>query len=165
MTTPLTRLNSQPFLITSRFFPPDLTLLQPVLNKAWIETAQAVNARVIGSFEPIENITGEKWFEESVEGQPIRRRQSYRMFFRFGAIVAGVTLPIPYEINTLDEFTRIYGTCETDVIDFRPIPYASATVVTEQIELQVTPTVINIINGAGAPDIVRGIVVMEYLKL
>ena len=161
----ITPLNSQPYLITSRFFPPDLTLLQPELNKAWIETAQAVNARIIGSFEPIENVTGEKWFEESVEGDPVKRRQTYRMFFRFGAIAAAATLAITHGISTLDEFTRIYGTCETDVIDFRPIPYASATVVTEQIELQVTPTVINIINGATAPAIVRGIIVLEYLKL
>lgn len=160
---------TQPFLITTRFFPTDGERLSPILNKAYIETAQAVNARVIGSFEPVEVITGERWFEDSIQGEQIVRRQSYRKFFRFGAIAAGATLNIVHDILELDEFTTIYGTCETDTPDFRPINYASATLVTDQIELNVTNTAvltnINIINGATAPNIVRGIVVVEYLKI
>ncbi len=157
--------NRQPFLITTRFFPTDGERLSPILNKTYIETAQAVNAKVNGAFEPIEVITGEKWFEETTQGEQIVRRQTYRKFLRFGAIAAGATLNITHDILELDEFTKIYGTCETDTPDFRPIPYASATVVTLQIELNVTSTQINIINGATAPNIVRGIVVVEYLKL
>ncbi len=154
----------QPFLITSRLFPQDLFLLSPVLNKSYIEIALAVNKRIIGSFEPTEVVTGETWFEESVMGQPINRRQSFRQFFDFDAIAAGVTLTITHEIEDIDEFTRIYGTCETGVPDFRPLPYPSATAVTQQIELNVTSTTITIVNGAAAPAITRGKVVLEYLK-
>ncbi len=165
--------NRQPFLITSRFFPTDGDRLSPVLNKTYIETAQAVNAKVNGSYEPIEVITGEKWFEDTIQGEQIVRRQTYRKFFRFGAIAAGATLNILHEILELDEFTKIYGTCQTDFPDFRSLDYASATAVTEQIELKVTNDLpplpldqnIIIINGATAPNIVRGIVVVEYLKL
>ena len=156
---------NQPFLITSRLFPPDLSLLQPVLNKSYIEIALAVNKRVIGSFEPVEVVTGETWFEESIMGDAIIRRQSFRQFFEFDAIAIGATLAITHEIEDIDEFTRIFGTCVTAVPDFRPIPYASATVVTEQIEVNLTSTTLTIINGATAPAITSGRVVVEYLKI
>lgn len=158
-----TPFNRMPFLITSRYFPPDQVQIQPVLNKAYIEIAQAVNARIIGNFEPTQSVTGETWFEEQPEGEPIRRRQTYRRVYRFDAIAAGATLTFNHNIEDLDIFTRIWGTAETATPDFRPIPYASATTLNTQIEVNVTATQINIINGAGAPNIVRGMLVLEYL--
>ncbi len=151
--------NRQSFLITSRFFPPDLTLLTPVLNKSYIETAQAMNDRTIGVHEPVEVVTGEKWLESA---NPITQRQSFRKVFDFLTIATGATLTINHEIVGLDQFTKTTGECVTDFPDFRSIPYSSATLLTNNIETRRTNTQIIIINGATSPNILRGIVVLEY---
>ena len=88
----------------------------------------------------------------------------FRLVVPFGAIATGATLSITHNIQSLVQFTHIYGTCITAVPDFRPIPYASATLVTNQIEVKVTPTQVVIINGATAPNIASGMIVLEYLK-
>lgn len=157
MTVPTQR---QAFLITSRVFPPDAVLLQPTLNKMYIEVAQAVNQRIIGTFDTIQANTGENWFNQPA---PQQQRQSFRRVFPFQAIAAGATLNILHEIRGITQLTKVYGTCITATPDFRPIPYASATAVNAQIEVNVTTTQINIINGAGAPNITSGIIVLEYL--
>lgn len=156
------RTNRMPFLITSRYWPNDPVTLQPTLNQSYIEVAQAVNSRIIGIFQPLASVTGETWFEEVPGQMPMERTQTYRKIFRFGAIAAGATLSIPHAIANVQQFTRMYGTCITETPDYRPIPYASATAVDEQIELNGTTTVLNIINGASAPNIESGILVVEF---
>jgi hypothetical protein len=159
----------QPYLVTEREFPQDLKLLQPVLVKAWNDLSYAMNARVIGLYDRVQVVTGERWFNDSTaisQGNVATaslRRQSYRQVYTFGAINAGASLTINHNISNVVNFTHIYGTCITSVPDFRPIPYSSATLVTNQIEIKVTSTQINIINGNTAPNIVSGIVVLEYL--
>lgn len=162
MTSPSTPapVQRQAFLITSRFFPTDMVQLEPVLNKMYIEVAQAVNQRTIGTFDKIQAVTGENWYNDA---NPLQKKQSYRKVFSFEAIAAGATLTFNHDIQGIVQLTRAYGTCITVTPDFRPIPYASATAVNTQIELNVTLTQINIINGAGAPNIQSGIIVLEYL--
>jgi hypothetical protein len=60
--------------------------------------------------------------------------------------------------------TRTTGACITDVVDYRPIPCTSATAVDEQISVIATLANIVIVNGAAAPDITSGFIVLEYLK-
>lgn len=164
MTTQGTPSNQQqqPYLVTSRRFPTnDPILLQPVLSKMYIEIARAVNLRTIGIFEQLQIVTGERWFGTDPLNALIKR-QTYRRVYTFGAIAAGASLAIPHGLVGVTAYTRIYGTVITNKPDNRPIPYASVTA-NANIELNVDNTNINIIVGAGSPNVISGIVVLEYL--
>jgi len=124
------------------------------------EILREVNRKQVGSYETIEQLTGQQF----PGATPQEKKYTYRKVFNFGAIAAGATLNIAHTITGFTEFTHIYGACTTAVVDYRPIPYASATVVTQQIEVNITATNIVIINGATAPNITSGWIVVEYLK-
>ena len=152
------------FLPTSRSFPSDFTELEPVLTKMYIDVAAQVNNRINGSFDKFENITGEKWFNDN---DPLSKRQTYRQVYTFGAIAAGATLSAPHNIEGLVFFTRMFGVVTTDfgspIPDWRPLPYASATDTLKNVSLKADDTDYTINNGANAPNIISGILVLEYL--
>ena len=91
-------------------------------------------------------------------------RSVFRKVFNFSAIAAGATLNIAHGIGTFTGFTRIYGTCITNVVDYRPIPYVSVTAANQGIQLEITAANIVITNGAAAAPITSGNIILEYLK-
>lgn len=149
-----------PYLVTSRKFPQDKIELESTLTKAYTEIAQTINARTIGLYEVIPVVTGNRYFND---GDPQNRRQSFRKVFNLGAVAAGATATITHGIKNLITCVMIYGTCETNAPDFRPIPYTSVTNVNEQIQINVTATQITVMNGAGGANILNGIIILEYL--
>lgn len=154
-----------PYLRTSRQFPVDKPKLEIELNKSYIDIAGAVNLRTIGIF-PKNNpaVTGESWYFTT------SRQQTLRKIYPFGAIAAGTELDIPVLYNNFESFTKIYGTCITDVVDYRPLPYVDSAIVTDQIGLIVgtvgAPPIlqIRIIVGATSPNVTSGVVVLEFLS-
>ena len=155
-----------PYIITTRQFPTgEPELLETELTKSYEEIASGVNSRTIGIFNTFQMVTGDKYYSNTNNSpmNPIKYRQGYRQLFAFGAIATGATLTIDHEISGITECVHIYGNCITSVPDFRPIPYSSATAVNQQIEVKVTDTQIIIINGAGAPNITSGTIILEYL--
>lgn len=159
--------NTVPYLRTSREFPQnDAHQLSVELNKSYIDIASAVNNRTIGIF-PVNRpaINGESWFLTS------QQRQAQRQVYTFGAITAGANISIPHNIfpSNLSQFTKIYGTCITDVPDHRPIPFASV-VANSNISVLVTPSsgatsgniVISV--GAGSANIVSGLIILEWIS-
>jgi len=152
-------INVMPFMRTSREFPEDIKNLTVELNRSFIETATAVNARTIGLFPVnLPALTGEAWYLLSNQKQ-----QTLRQVYPFGAIAPGATLNIPYTIFGFSQFSRIYGTCITALPDYRPIPYASV-VANANIDLRVSPTNIIVAVGAASPAIVSGLIVIEWLS-
>jgi hypothetical protein len=149
-----------PFLVTSRKFPQDKVDLESVLTKSYIEIAQAVNNRTISLYETIQTVTGNRYFNN---GDQQNRRQSFRKIFSFGSIASGASRTMIHGISEITSFVQIYGTCRTDSPDSRPLPYVSITNVNEQIQVNVTSSQIIISNGAGANNILDGIIVLEYL--
>lgn len=149
-----------PYLQTSVFFPDDFDAFRLKFLSLYRDIANIVNTRQIGVYDLQEFLTGESWF---TTGDPQKKRQPYRKVFEIGAIATGATSTTAHSLTNITAFTHIYGTCITDVVDFRPIPYASATAVNLQIELKVDATNITIINGAAAPNITSAIVVLDYL--
>ena len=161
MSSSASPVKQQAFLITSRNFPIDIVKLEPDLNKMYIEIARSVNQRTIGTYDTDQYNTGNFYFSTD-RNNTQRRRQSYRQAYPFGTIAAGATLNITHNIQNLNQLAQAYGTCITDSPDFRPIPFVSATLVTDQIQLSVSSTQIIIINGATAPNITSGMIVLEY---
>ncbi len=151
-----------PYLPTSRTYSSDDT---GELQKSYFETAQAVNKRTIGTYNTFQVVTGNQYYS-SANNNPanaIQYRQSYRKTFPIGPVATGATSTTAHGITGITQFVAIYGTCITDVPDYRPLPYASATAVNTQFELKVNATNITIISGAAAPNITSAMVVLEYL--
>lgn len=155
-----------PYIIATRQFPTaEPQLLETELTKSYEEIASTINSRTIGIFNTFQMVTGDKYYSTTNTSpmNPIQYRQGYRQLFPFGAIAAGATLVIVHNISGITECVHIYGNCITATPDFRPIPYSSVTAADDQIELNVTSTQINIINGSGAPAITSGTIILEYL--
>lgn len=148
------------FLNTSENFQVNEDELRYLLTKQTYQTASAVNLKETAIYQTVEIQTSQTWFNPSNVQNP---RYGFRTVYSFNAIAAGATLVIPHGLQSVTLYTKIYGTCITDVVDYRPIPYSSDLVNT-QIEINVDATNINITNGLLAPNITSGIVVLEYLK-
>ncbi len=149
------------FLPTTIQYPKDPEELLIRLNKAYEDIATRLNVKQIGIFDLLEFLTGEQWF---TTGNPQIKRQTFRKVYEIGAIAAGATSNTAHGLTGVTAFTHIYGTAITAAPDNRPIPYASATAVNQQIEIKVDGANITIINGAAAPNITSAIVVLEFLK-
>ena len=157
----MNNVNSSPYLRTSREFPEDLKRLTQEIDKAYIDTANVVNARTIGIYPTTRAaVTGNIYY---LEGR--HQYQSQREVYLFGAIAAGAVLLIPYKLNGFFQFVNIYGTCLTDVPDARPIPYVSNTA-NMNIELRVDTVGLNIVItvGTASPNITQGLIVLEWIS-
>ena len=150
-----------PFLNSSTYFPENFEEFRIRFIELYSQIAQMVNVRDSGIYNEREFLTSQTW---STSGDPLKPRYTYRKIFFIGAIAAGATSTTAHGLTNVTTYTRIYGTAITAASDNRPIPYASATVVTDQIEINTDATNITIINGATAPNITSSIAVLEYLK-
>lgn len=147
--------NAAPFLKTSRLFPSDLAQLTVEVNKAYLDTANAINSRTIGIFPVnVSSITGESWFLNN------RRQQSLRQVYQFTA--AG-NIPHNLNLQNISQFSRCFGSF-TDGTNFYGAIYASNVAIAGQVSFFITPTNIVVLSGAGAPAIVSGLVVIEWLS-
>lgn len=149
--------NQVAYLRTSREFPEDIKQLTVELNKSYIDTSNAVNARTIGLFPTnVSAITGESWL---ITGN--RRQQTIRRVYTFtayGSISHGINL------SNTQGFTRIYGTF-TDGSVWYPLPYVNVTNVNNQVSVTVTSSNIVITGGGGSPpSVTSGYVVLEWLS-
>lgn len=152
------------YLPTTQYFPEDAEKFRAVLTFVYSDIARRLNDKEIGLFDLVEFLNGQQWF---TTGNPQIKRQAFRKVFPLPATGAGVTTNIAHGITgvgTTTTFTHIYGTAVTTAPDNRPIPFASATLVTDQIQILVNATNIVVTNGATAPGITQGVIVVEYLK-
>ena len=149
-----------PYLRQQRNFPNDNTQALTVeIDKAYLDIAQAVNARTIGLFpDNIPIVTGEQWF---INGQA-QKQQTLRQIYIFssaGSIAHGI------KTTQIAGFTRIYGTF-TDGTNWYPLPYVDVIAANNQVNVIVTPTNIVIAAGGGSPpSITSGFVVLEWLSI
>lgn len=151
--------NPVPYLRTSRNFPEDLRQLSIESNRSYIDIASAVNARTIGLFPTtIAVITGDSYYLSNNS-----RQQSLREVYVGTTITAGTSHSVPHGIQSLTQFSRIYGTCVTSLPDYRPLPYAS-TAANTNIDLRVDSTNIIISVGAGSPNITSFMIVLEWIS-
>ena len=151
-------INGTPFMRTTREFPEEMYKLTVEVNKAWLDTAKAVNERTIGLYPTVKPaITGNSYFLAKNQ-----RQQSLRQVYQFTSSAS-----IPHGINLTEVwgFSLISGTF-TNGTNWYPLPYVDATNATNQVSVQVTPSNIVITSGAGTtPTISKGIVVLEWLTI
>jgi hypothetical protein len=153
-----------PFLRTSRNFPDDPQKLSDELDKAYIDTAAAVNNRTVGLYPSVRPIvTGNSYFILRDQKQ-----QSLRKVYPFGAIAPGTELDIPVGITHFDQFVHIYGTVVTNATDYRPLPYVDPITLTTGMAILVGTVggvlVIRIVLGATAVPVVKGLAILEWIS-
>lgn len=155
--------NISPYLQTTRKFPIDSPpKLETELSKMNLDVATAVNLRSIGIYDVVTTITGNQLYNLTT---PLTKRQSQRKVYTFSSIAAGATLVTAHGINLITQLAcPITGSVVTAIPDFRNIPHVSATLITDQIQVIVDATNITIINGATAPNITSGFVILEFLQ-
>jgi hypothetical protein len=149
-------INNMPYLRTTREFPEDnVHQLAVEINKTYLDIAQAVNNRTI-SIYPTNRpaLGGESWFLTKNQ-----RQQNLRQLYAFtatGNIVHGL------QWNSVSQITKSTGSF-TDGTNWYGAFYASSVSIAGQVTFYVTPTVIVILSGAGAPTIVNGTIVLEFI--
>jgi hypothetical protein len=147
--------NQSPYLRTSRNFPLEAQPLGVETSKSYIDIANAVNSRVIGTYTTGNStVTGENWV---VQGN--QKQQTLRQVYMFTS-----TASINHNISS---FTQIspssYGTY-TDGTNWYGLLYASSVAIAGQISFYVTPTQMVFNTGAGAPALTSGMIVLEWLS-
>jgi len=150
-------INQVAYLRTSRNFPiEDTKQLAIETNKAYIDTANAVNNRTISIFPTnVPAINGESWF--LVNNQ---RQQAFRQVYTFTStanIAHGITIADPAQ------FTRGFGTY-TDGTNSYGLVFATSVPVAGIITFYVTSTNIVFSVGGGAPALTSGRLVLEWLS-
>lgn len=152
-----TNLQTAPYLPRQRSFPVDSSKLGVELDKAYIETAQRVNDRTIGIFAinfPV--ITGEAWY---LQGQP-RKQQGLRQVYSFTSTAA---LPHGIDFSQIDRFIRVEGVYNDNGHVYA---FTSGNIaVAGQVSINLDITNINFLVGAGAPTLLRGTIILEWLSL
>jgi hypothetical protein len=155
--------NQIAFLRTSREFPEELHQLTVEVNKAYVDTANVVNNRIISIFptnRPARD--GENWFFNN------QRQEGFRQVYSF-------TTPLPATINlgfklaSISQPTRCWGQY-TDGTNFFGIIWGTNVAIAGQISFYLAPNaspssdVITFLTGAGAPAVVSGFVVIEWIS-
>lgn len=152
---------SLPFIVPEFVtFATDQSVFLTQLTELYESLAKASNAKDVGIYDLNETINGQTFFGAT----PQESRDCFRKTFNFGAIVAGGLLPIVHNIAGLVQVTRLYGSCLTAVPDQRPLPYVDTFFLTNQVSILLNGANILIQNGATAPAIASGLIVIEYLK-
>lgn len=143
-------------------------LLVETLELLYKRIANSTNSKVGGLYNLVENAAFQQYFSPqatvTATGNAFAYRDVYRKTFEIGAIAAGATLTTAHGITGLVALTNVYGAVVTNVVDYRAIPYVSATAVNTQISVRVDGTNFIIVNGAAAPAITSGSLVIEFLK-
>lgn len=153
--------NQVAYLRTSREFPEEIHQLTVELTRAYIDTANAINNRIIGIFSVNKpSITGESWFLVN------KRQQTFRQLYLFTAADVATGF-IPHGLNNIytaiSYFTRMWGTY-TDGTNWYGLIAGSNVAIAGQISFFIDPININFLVGAGAPAITKGQLVIEWLS-
>lgn len=150
-----------PFLPTSLRFEEEQSTQRNQLATMYSSIAYRLNNREISLYGLEETTTGQKWTDSANLQVP---KGSFRRVFEFGAIAAGATLLIPHGGTSFVRIVKWYGGFNT-ASRKRPLPFVSASTVTDQVQVDEDGgTNFVIVNGATAPDIVSGTLIVEFLK-
>jgi len=144
-----------PYLRTQRLFPKDLPSLVQEIDKAYVDTAIAVNQRINGIFPTNKPaITGEQYYFTT------QKQQTIRKVFTFTT-----TGPINHNIQGVGpgQFTNCWGEW-TDGTNGYGLIFGSNVAIAGQLSFYLTTSQIIFLSGAGVPSLVSGFLVLTWLS-
>lgn len=132
--------------------------------------ALSLNTRDAGYYNTSEFINGQLFFPNPANNSSTAAaadfRQVYRTVVNFGPLPNTGTTSVPHNITVTPQttFTRIYGATSNHTQNlFLPLPYA-AQPASQNIELYVDATNVNIVTGADETLFTVTYVILEYLQ-
>lgn len=146
--------NQVPYLRASRDFTGDD--LPEIMDKAYVDTAIAINDRTIGLF-PVGRsaVTGEKWYvNDNKQQQTLRQAYPFSSATDFDH---GLTF------ENLSQISRMWGTY-TDGTNWYGLVPTSSTSIAGQLGFYLSPTQVVFTPDAGAPTPTDGLIVIEWIS-
>lgn len=156
--------NNSPYLRNQREFPEELTQLTVEVNKAYVDTANIVNARTIGLFPVnVAAVNGESWYINQN-----KRQQGLRKVYTF---TSTADIPLGFKLTSIYQPVRCWGEY-TDGTNWYGIIHGTSVAIAGQITFYILPDatpgsksdLIRFVVGAGAPAITKGLVVIEWIS-
>lgn len=148
--------NQVAYLRTTRNFPPELVKLTEEVDKAYVDTSNAINNRTISIFPTTRPaVNGESWFITANQKQ-----QGFRQVYAFTS-TANIAHGI--DLTKIDRFTRNFGEY-TDGTNWYGLIHGTTVAIAGQILFYVSPTNIVFVVGGGAPALTRGNIVLEWIS-
>ncbi len=155
MTNPL--LNVGSYLRQTRSFPLETKLLSEEINKAYVDIANSMNNRTIGSDPSSQpTVTGNVWNTTGNNTQQQTLRQVY-------TFTAAGSIPHTMNLTSANGIAQAYGSY-TDGTNWYGLIFASNTSLSGQVSFYITPTNIVVQAGGSAPSITHGQLVVEWLS-
>ena len=154
-------IQNSPYLRNQRTFPPDTQGMVIEMDKAYVDIANNVNARIIGNFPvSVSSVTGESWYLNGSRN----RQQTLRQVFQVTS-TSPITHNIP--VTQIAAFTKCYGSFSDapTSTDYYGLIYASNVAIAGQTGFYITPTQIVFTVGAGSPVLTSGLIVLEWLSV
>lgn len=148
--------NQVAYLPTSRNYPTDIKQLVVEIDRTNVDTANAVNNRIISIFPTTRSaINGESWFLSANQ-----RQQGLRQVYTFST-----TTSINHGITVVDsgQFIRCFGSY-TDGTSTYGLIFGTSVAIAGQISFYLTSTQIVFVVGGGSPALTRGTVVLEWIS-
>lgn len=149
-------------------FPKDQDKFMEAVTLFAKRVVNTLNTKEGGLFSLQELFDSQQYF---ISGNPNQFRNVYRKVFDIialnGAPLApGATFSQPHSIQGFSILTHLYGgaTNSDNPPKFIPMPYNSATTLTNQTESYVTSQNIVVINGATQTALTQCYIVVEFLK-
>lgn len=158
-------INSGPYLRTSRQFPPEINQLALEVNKSYVDIASNINNRTISIFATLRPAqTGESWF--LVKNQ---KQQGFRQVYTF---TSTADINIGFKLSSIDRITHAHGVYFIDVpVSYFGLIYGTSVAIAGQISFYVTVNpasttsdIIRFVTGVGAPALIRGLIVLEWIS-
>lgn len=156
-------INQIAFLRTSREFPEELKELTVEINKAYVDTANVVNNRIISIF-PVNRPArdGENWFFTN------QRQEGLRQVYQF---TTTVDIPLGFKLSSISEPTRCWGQYRDEATNAYGIIWGTSVTIAGQISfflfVDITSTTTDLIRfvlGGGQPALEKGFVVIEWIS-
>lgn len=155
--------NQVAYLRTTREFPEDLRQFTIEANKAYVDTANAVNNRTISIFPTTRSaINGESWF--IINNQ---KQQGLRQVYAF---TTTADIPIGFKFSKISRFVRTFGEYTDGTNWYGLIPSTSVAIAGQigfYVLLDPTSTetdILRFVSGGGAPVLTNGTIVLEWLS-
>jgi hypothetical protein len=132
--------------------------------------SNVLNVKDSGMYQVTEFVNGQLFFSNPAYNSSTKTnpalRQVQRKVINFGALPNTATKSVAHGITITANttFTRIYGTATQPSTKFIPLPYASATDVAHNIELNADATNVNVITGANYSAFTVTYIILEYLQ-
>lgn len=144
-------------------------------DKKFVETLTLVYKRIANTVNTKEGglYSAQEYFSNQQYSllDPSSFKNVYRKCFDMvhlngGSIAPGATASFPHGITGITQVVHGYGGAKNSdaTPKFIPLPYVSATVVTDQVQIYMNATNVVLVNGATQTALTSATLVFEYLK-